>query len=173
MPKEIQKDISNIDLYFIDNLEIVLKNSKLLSTRQYIVHGNTSCLLHSIAVAYYSYKVAKYLNIISFNEKALIRGALLHDYYLYDWHIKDSSHRLHGFFHPGKALKNAESDFSLSDIEKDIIKKHMFPLTLSPPRYRESTLVCMVDKVCSLYETFKIGNYDKLKSRIQLNSLIK
>jgi uncharacterized protein len=172
MNKSIHQDLSNIDIYFINDLNKIINNSKLLSTKQYIAHGNTSCLLHSIAVAYYSYKVAKYLKIISYHEKDLIRGALLHDYYLYDWHEKDSSHRLHGFYHPGKALRNAESDFNLNNIERDIIKKHMFPLTLSPPRYRESILVCIVDKICSLYETFKIGNYQNLKNRLEFNTVV-
>ena len=38
-------------------------------------------------------------------------------------------------------------------MEQDIILKHMFPLTLQPPRYLESLLVCLVDKGCALYET--------------------
>ena len=32
----------------------------------------------------------------------------------------------------------------------------MFPLNLTPPRYRESILVCIADKICAVYETFSI-----------------
>ena len=92
----------------------------------------------------------------------LIRGALLHDYFLYDWHEKDAGHSLHGFTHPGKALINACEDFNLTDIEKDVIRKHMFPLTLIPPRYRETVIVCMADKICSVYETFHMTLFGEL-----------
>ncbi|MEA2038303.1 MAG: radical SAM protein [Thermodesulfobacteriota bacterium] len=34
--------------------------------------------------------------------------------------------------------------------EADIIKKHMWPLTLMPPRYPESLVVCLVDTFCSV-----------------------
>ena len=37
-------------------------------------------------------------------------------------------------------------------IEKDMTKKHMFPLNRSFPRYRESQIVCVADKICSLAE---------------------
>ena len=67
--------------------------------------------------------------------------------------------QMHGRYHPKAACKNAEEDFNLTDIERDIIKKHMFPLTLTPPKYRESVLVCLVDKVCSVYEIFKKNAY--------------
>lgn len=119
-------------------------------------HGDTSCLMHTFAVAYYSMRLAEKLHI-KINERELLRGALLHDYFLYDWH-DTKGHRLHGFTHPGAALKNAERDFNLSSRERDIIRKHMFPLTPKPPATRESWLVCCVDKWCSLCETFSREN---------------
>lgn len=84
-----------------------------------------------------------------------MRGALLHDYFLYDWHTKHEGHSLHGFFHPGRALKNAERDFSLSPTERNMIKTHMFPLTLPPPKCKESWILVVADKVCAIKETFK------------------
>ena len=35
----------------------------------------------------------------------------------------------------------------------------MFPLTFNPPRYKESVIVCIVDKVCSIYEVFSKKAY--------------
>ena len=92
-----------------------------------------------------------------------MRGALLHDYFLYDWHEKDPEHRLHGFHHPSTALKRASEDFRLSELERDIILHHMFPLTLFPPRSREAMIVCVVDKWCGIYETVSRSTYPELR----------
>ena len=80
-------------------------------------------------------------------------GPVLHDYFLYDWHVKDKTHRLHGFFHPGTALANAQKEYVLSKREKNIILRHMWPLTPCPPACREAWIVTAADKYCSLRET--------------------
>ncbi len=160
-----RKEKQNIDIFFKNNFESVYKKSKLDITKSHKHHRNTSCFFHSIAVAYYSYKIAKKLRL-KVSEKDLITGALLHDYFLYDWHI--TRYKKHGFSHPVSALKNAETEFELSSIEKDIIRKHMFPLTISPPKYKESILVCLVDKACCLYEVFKSDSYKKMKLKFNL-----
>ena len=58
--------------------------------------------------------------------------------------------------HPSVARNNADRDFELNDVERDIIAKHMFPLTPFLPMYRESFIVSIADKWCALAETFKI-----------------
>ena len=89
------------------------------------------------------------------DEEKLVRGALLHDYFLYDWHQKDPSHRLHGFRHPKTALGNAQRDYYLNWKEKNIIARHMFPLIPVPPQCREAWIVCLADKWCALGETME------------------
>ncbi len=136
--------------------EDIIKSKYMQEQKKYIQHGNVSVFDHCVGVA----SVATYISIflpIKLNERALIRGALLHDYFLYDWHIRDDSHKLHGFRHAKVALINAERDFSLCKIEKDIIKKHMFPLNIAPPRYLESIIVCIADKICAVLETLSIS----------------
>lgn len=96
--------------------------------------------------------IAKKLHI-KVDRKALVRGALLHDYFLYDWHEKGGGHKLHGFRHPYSALRNASRDFKLNNIEENVILRHMFPLTPIPPKCREAWIVCMADKYCSAKET--------------------
>lgn len=132
------------------------KGSKLASEDEFTQHGDTSCLLHSVAVAYYSYKLALKLGRDRFNIPELVRGALLHDYFLYDWHVQAfHENGLHGFSHPYTAFQNANRDFMLTKLERDIIRKHMFPLTLDQvPMYRESVIVSLIDKWCSSYEVF-------------------
>ena len=120
--------------------------------KQFMQHGNVTVFDHSVAVACTCIWVAARLHI-QVDERALVRGALLHDYFLYDWHVPDKSHRWHGFFHPKKALANASRDFTLGKIERDMIARHMFPLNLTLPRYRESVILCIADKLCATEET--------------------
>lgn len=139
--------------------------------KEFIQHGTTSVFEHTVSVAKFSLIFAIALeNIgIKFDHRSLVRGALLHDYFLYDWHEKNKYHNLHGFTHPKRAHNNAVRDFVLNDIEKDIIKKHMFPLTIIPPNKRESWLVCMADKWCAICETFKIDISSQIIYRINLH----
>ena len=122
------------------------------ATRSCLQHGSVTVYAHCLRVACTACALARALHL-RVDENALIRGALLHDYFLYDWHEKDASHRMHGFTHPATALRNAGEDWSLSPIEKEIISKHMFPLTPLPPTCREAWLVCLADKLCAAGET--------------------
>lgn len=141
------------DRIFKQKLEEICKNSRLLEAHQYMQHGTTSVFRHSVSVAYVSYYLALKWKA-SVDIDSLLRGALLHDYFLYDWHVKDASHRLHGYHHADKALKNALEDFALNEIEQDMIRCHMFPLNLTRiPRYKESWILCYADKLCSSAET--------------------
>ena len=115
-------------------------------------HGSTTIYRHSIHVAYVSLFLMEKWQF-PMDEASLVKGALLHDYFLYDWHEKDGGHRLHGFRHPAFALYNASKDFSLNRKERNIIARHMFPLTVLPPRCLEAWIVCFVDKYCAFSET--------------------
>ena len=114
-------------------------------------HGTTSIYRHSLNVAYTSLWMMERWQI-RLEPKSLVRGALLHDYFLYDWHMPNSAQKWHGFRHARIALQNAARDFDLNKIEIDIIRKHMFPLNLRIPRYRESFIVCLADKICAIRE---------------------
>lgn len=135
----------------------ILNSENFKSTRNFIQHGTMPVHTHCVDVAEKSLAISKFLHIRC-NERDLIRGALLHDYFLYDWHDKNRENYqfFHGFYHPGIALKNASKEYNLSPREKDIIKKHMWPLTLVPPRCREAWIVTTADKYCSTLETLRL-----------------
>lgn len=118
------------------------------------MHRNVSIFSHCVSVAYVSILIADKYHIKNLDRSSLIRGALLHDFFLYDWHIHEKWHRFHGFIHPRIALDNASKEFSLTKKEKDIILHHMFPLTLSFPRSKEAFIVDMADKICANHEHF-------------------
>ena len=102
-----------------------------------------------------SYRFAKKHNS-KVDIPTLVRGALLHDYYLYDWHTKDKKHKWHGYKHPKFSYNNALKDFKfLNDTEKDIILHHMFPLTLSMPKTKAGWIVCWCDKKATLSDYLK------------------
>ena len=126
--------------------------SRLGMERRYYQHGVTTIFQHSINVACVSCKIAEKYHL-DVDYYALIRGALLHDYFLYDWHVKDRSHRFHGFSHPRRALENADKEFQLTETERNMIYCHMFPLTPIPPSTKEAWIVCVADKICALSET--------------------
>lgn len=146
-------ELSPEEITFFENcVQPLLQDDQVQSMSGFVQHGNFSCLYHSMAVAYYSYAFCRKLGL-SCDYAGLIRGAMLHDFFLYDWH-KPGHGRFHGFTHPKTALLNAEAAFPLSDTERNIIERHMWPLTLRPPKCREALAVCLIDKGCSLFETF-------------------
>ena len=140
------------DRYFNDFFRYISNSGQFSKTRQFIQHGDTSVYSHCVAVAYVSLWFSYRLHI-SVSKQSLLMGAFLHDYFLYDWHEKDKSHRLHGFYHPSTALRNAKEDFDLNPIEENMIARHMFPLTPIPPRYKEAWILCLADKYCATVET--------------------
>lgn len=143
----------------------------LMQMDAFMQHGTTTTLQHCVAVAYVSFLLAKGLRI-RFDREALVEGALLHDYFLYDWHDGAKWHKWHGFRHPGFALKNAERDFTLSDKARGVIRTHMFPFVPIPPKSREGLLVSIADKVCTVKEVVKKEPYAKTPE-IAVASLVK
>ena len=130
----------------------ILTSDGMKSERGFMQHGTINCCRHSVNVALLSVRIASRLSLRC-DTRSLVRGALLHDYFLYDWHVPSDEHKWHGFHHAAKACELAGRDFQLSPLERDIIARHMFPLTLTPPRSREGWIVCLADKLCALRET--------------------
>ena len=132
----------------------ILNNKKYKEQKQYMQHGKTSVLEHEMNVTICCLNIANKLKL-KVDECSLIRGALLHDYFLYDWHIPDKSHKLHGFHHAKTALDNASKDYDLNKVERNMIYTHMFPMNLRIPKYKESIILCLADKIVATKETIK------------------
>lgn len=127
----------------------IVSNPKVQMMKQFRHHQNVSCFEHSLNVSFASYLLCKKLG---WDCKSAARGGLLHDLFLYDWRTTELEEGKHGFLHPQIAYDNAAREFTLNQKEKDIILKHMFPLTWRPPTCKESLMVCAVDKLCALQE---------------------
>lgn len=150
--------------------EDILGSANFRSSSKNIQHSDVSVMKHSIKVAYTSMWINRRFRF-KCDENDLVRGALLHDYFLYDWH--DDDHRglqhLHGFYHPGVALKNAMKEYDLTKRQKNIIKTHMWPLTLTHmPTCREAWVVTAADKYISTVESLRLHKLSRRpKGRIK------
>ncbi|MGC8765623.1 MAG: HD domain-containing protein [Brevinematia bacterium] len=148
-----QNGFSNagIDITFYEKYINVVSHPQYQMLRLYNHHNGASIYDHNVKVAYLSFKIGKRLKL---RLDDIVRGALLHDFFFYDWRKqKPKNGGLHGIEHPKESMENAIRFYSpLSSVEKDIILKHMWPLTIVPPLYVESLIVCLVDKVVALLE---------------------
>ncbi len=139
--------------------EILIFGATIISTKEFqalkkIRHHDGSLADHILAVTIVSLRLAKMFGARRLDE--LIHGALLHDFFFYNWRLaRPRSGGLHGFDHPDEALRNAEDRFGpLSAVERDCILRHMWPLTIIPPKYPESLIVCLADKIVSVREMY-------------------
>jgi len=141
----------------------IVNDSRFKKEKSFIQHGDVTVYEHSLMVTKTCVAIARKLNL-NVNYESLVKGALLHDYFLYDWHIKDPSHRLHGFTHPKTTMKNAKRDFGLTKKEENMILSHMFPLVPTLPKTKESIILCLADKYCATKETiFRSKIYRKVQ----------
>ena len=144
---------------FNNQINYLLNDDNIKKMKSYIQHGNTNTYAHVINVAKLSFIINKKLNLHC-DTDSMIKGAMLHDFYLYDWHEKDEErdkkYGLHGFSHPEVSLTNAKKYFDINENEENIIRNHMWPLTITHiPKSKEAWVVCIADKIVSLIETFK------------------
>lgn len=59
---------------------------------------------------------------------------------------------MHGWTHAATALANVNKYFDITPMEADIIKKHMFPMNIALPKYKETVVIIFVDKICGAWE---------------------
>ncbi len=152
---------------FYDIIKDIYEHDEFLKLKQHH-HHNSSIYDHVMDVSYFSYRACKFLKL---DYRSAARGALLHDFFLYDWRNHDvpdlPAKRYHGIEHPQIAIANAKKHFTLNDIEEDIIKKHMWPLTLVPPKYKESFIVSFADKYLASKEFVTKFKQNKGSHRIK------
>ena len=161
-PKSL-KDKKMIELEFINMAKPLLEHPALRTLSQFDHHRSKTRLEHVKEVAYLSFKWGKRLSL---DCNAIVRGALLHDLFYYDW--LHEGPRFHGFRHHNIALKNAHKVTDLSKKEEDIIKKHMWPLTIIPPIYMESLIVSLIDTFCSTLDYINYKEHKKTRKPIAI-----
>ena len=146
----MQKNLIQNEIEFNTIIEDLIHNDTVRQMQNYRQHFQTTCFDHCVTVAYYSYKMCKFLRL---DYKSATRAGMLHDLFLYDWRKpRPDGKGLHGFRHPRIALNNAKKLFALNEIEQDAILKHMWPLTVFLPKYKESYIITIADKYATFLE---------------------
>lgn len=166
IPACMDKEYNLSEFYSI--ISDIISNDTVKQMKNFRQHCNTSCFKHCMQVAYYTFIICKKLKL---DYISATRGAMLHDLFLYDWRDKNITSTLpglHAYVHPIIAFKNANKLFKLNDIEQDIIIKHMWPVTLKFPKYKESYIVTLMDKYSACVET-----YNYIQAKLKSKTIIK
>lgn len=153
-PADIRKKryaIHEVNQEFYECIQDIIAHPVVLQMKQFYQHCDTDCYDHCLNVAYNNFRICKYLGL---DARSAARGGMLHDLFLYDWrkHKKNTGDRLHAITHPVAAYRNARKYFKLNKIEKEVITKHMWPVSVIPPRYPETYIICLTDKYCGSME---------------------
>ncbi|MBR5015854.1 MAG: HD domain-containing protein [Clostridia bacterium] len=138
-------------------LEPFISDEHVQKMKKYIQHGTVTTYDHCYSVAKMAYRIGRAVPF-AVDMESLVKGAMLHDFYLYDWHERgDGSHRMHGFRHAKRAAANAVFIFDADEKVYQIIYCHMWPLNpFRFPRSREGLIVCVADKCVAFYETISM-----------------
>jgi uncharacterized protein len=152
--KQIVKDLSDNNEEFQMIIKELINNKTVQEMKKYRQHYETNCFDHCYMAAYYCYLICKKYNL---DYISATRAAMLHDLFLYDWRKKQPDRPgLHAFTHGKTACENACKIFDLNEKEKDIIIKHMWPVTILFPKSTEGFILTLVDKYCALSETIDV-----------------
>lgn len=116
-------------------------------------HISTTRFQHCVNVSYYSYLVCRKFNL---NARSAARAGLLHDLFYYDrkqYNLSKTKGNLsHSSMHSRIAAENAAMLTDITALERDMIEKHMWPMTLKLPKYKESYIITLIDKYCAVLE---------------------
>ena len=133
-------------------LKELAENPDLQCLKKIPQHKGGNTFSHSLNVAKQASRLAARWHM-HVDKKSLLRGAMLHDFYLYDTETMPWSDYRHSIIHPKLALQNAKKNFDLNPKEQNIILSHMWPIPGAPlPRSKEAWLVCIADKLCAWRE---------------------
>ena len=140
----------------------ILKNRKFQIIARESHHGITR-MEHSMRVAKYVYKISKKLNL---DYVSATRAAILHDFFT-NAEFGENHGLIQGVVHPHIALQNAKGEFELNEIEENAIESHLYPLCCKMPKYKESWVLTLTDKIVAIYEycSYKFS-YTKLTSKV-------
>lgn len=161
----------------------VLLNDEFQKRKYFMHHHNLTVWDHSILVSFKAFKIAKRLGA---DKRICAIAGLLHDFYTQAWlyseelaqidegkylkeiGIRKPLFKMHGFTHGRNAVENYVKFFPELENKKitDSIKKHMFPMTIVPPKYIEGYILTSVDKLNSIRELPSVPEMGRTAGKI-------
>ena len=128
-----------------------LHDEKVMQMKEISMHRGSNCYEHCFMVAKRAIKRALHTRRKNINLEVVLIGAILHDYYLYDWRKDRSKLKHHGVRHQYIASENASRDFHISPQVKKVIESHMWPMKFKEyPKSREAKIVSISDKAIAI-----------------------
>lgn len=143
-----RRDLSSFEEYY-SCIGDLLECNDVQQLKQFSHHIGTSRFQHCLNVSYYNFALCRLLGL---NSKAAARAGLLHDLFFYDRKTHEKIQNRHPAEHANIAFYNASMRFSISEPEGDMILNHMWPMTPHIPRYAETYVITVVDKLCAAAE---------------------
>ena len=133
---------------YLENLyQSFLHDEKIMRMKDIPMHRGSNCYEHVFTVAKKAIRRCRRSCRKNLNLEVVLLGAILHDYYLYDWRVDREKRKGHGRKHQYIASENASKDFNISMEVKKVIESHMWPLNFHEyPKSREAKIVSFTDK---------------------------
>lgn len=166
LAKEEKDRLEEIYQYF-------LNDPRVMRMKAVPMHRGSNCYEHSFKVAKKAIKHGlRRINKEKIDLEVILVGAILHDYYLYDWRSDRSKRKKHCHNHPDIAVANAVKDFAISKKVQRVIETHMWPIKFKDyPNSKEARIVSVSDKMVTIGEAFTSIKY-KQKKREEFLSYI-
>jgi uncharacterized protein len=144
---------------FQDTVRDIVSLPQYQKLKKFVHHNSTSRYQHCLNTAWCMFVVCKNRGLAY---KSAARGAMLHDFYLYNTRDFRRTGMDHDAVHPRCALRNAEKYFEIDEIMRDCILHHMWPAAAGKPETAEGKLMTLVDKYCASVE-WGVGTARKLR----------
>ena len=152
LTKEEKDRLEEIYQYF-------LNDQRVMRMKAVPMHRGSNCYEHSFKVAKKAIKHGlRRINKEKIDLEVILVGAILHDYYLYDWRSDRSKRKRHCHNHPDIAVANAVKDFAISKkvqfpIRWSLLAKLLLVSNINKKREKNSSLIFLNSLMISFYQS--------------------
>lgn len=169
MPQPSKEEIERLEKLYES-----LYNDERIERIMYIQqHRGSNTYFHVLKVTRTAYRIAKRCHR-KIDFESLIMGAILHDYFLYDWRVNREKKKGHGKNHPIIACANAIRDFAINEKVQNIIISHMWPINFFCfHNCIEAHIISLADKHVSFREAICSKKYKEKHLQKSLETLFK